>query len=132
MDVVIDASAAVDLLVTRPSSAAIATALLDADQLHAPEHLRIETAHALRGLRLGGHLGRNAFIAAMDRLAAMPLTTHPVAPLLRRISELSPNATAYDAAYIALAERLEAPYFTADARLSGVPNVRCDVRVIRG
>jgi len=132
MDVVIDASAAVDLLVTRPLSTAIASALIDADQLLAPEHLRIEAAHALRGLHLGGHLDREAFAAAMERLADMPLTVHPVAPLLRRIGELAPNATAYDAAYIALAERLGAPLITADAKLSGVAGIRCDVRAIRG
>lgn len=132
MGVVIDASAAVDLLVTRPSSVAIASALLDADQLHAPEHLRIEAAHALRGLHLGGHLSREAFAAAMERLADMPLTVHPIAPLLRRIGELAPNATAYDAAYVALAERLEAALVTADAKLASVPDIRCDVRVIRG
>lgn len=42
----------------------------------------------------------------------------PIAPLLQRIWELRANITAYDAAYVALAEQLGATLITCDAKLS--------------
>ena len=44
--------------------------------------------------------------------------------MLPRIVELAANATPYDAAYVTLAERVDAPVLTVDAqlsRISGVP-----------
>ena len=54
-----------------------------------------------------------------------PLYIWPVRPLLPRMVELAGNATAYDAAYLALAERLSISLLTGDAKLTGVPGVRC-------
>ncbi len=90
-----------------------------------PEHFTVEVASALRGAWLGGKLGRPAFEEAIRRLAAAPLDVWPVRPLLPRMVELAANATAYDAAYLALAERLSVSLLTGDAKLSGVPGVRC-------
>jgi predicted nucleic acid-binding protein len=50
-------------------------------------------------------------------LASLPLHRHGHAPLLSRVWELRESMTAYDAAYIALAEGLEAPLLTCDAKL---------------
>jgi predicted nucleic acid-binding protein len=45
--------------------------------------------------------------------------------------ELKANLTAYDAVYLALAELLEAPLVTADARMSKAPGARVAIEVIR-
>lgn len=95
-----------------------------------PEHGRLETASALRGLLLGGRLTRESFDRAMSSLATAELTACPTAPLLSRIAELAANTTVYDAAYIALAEALSAPIVTTDVKLSRVPGLRCEVRVV--
>ena len=70
-------------------------------------------------------LDRPAFTEAVRRLAGVPLDVWPVRPLLPRMVELASNATAYDAAYLALAERLSVSILTGDAKLVGVPGVRC-------
>ena len=49
---------------------------------------------------------------------ARKFTRHPVAPLTQRIWALRQNLTAYDAAYVALAEALGVPLLTRDLRLS--------------
>jgi predicted nucleic acid-binding protein len=90
-----------------------------------PEHFTVEVASALRGAWVGGKLGRPAFEEAVGRLAEAPLDVWPVRPLLPRMVELASNATVYDAAYLALAERLSVSLLTGDAKLSGVPGVRC-------
>jgi predicted nucleic acid-binding protein len=46
------------------------------------------------------------------------------------VSELRDNVTAYDAAYVALAEALGASLVTSDARLAGAPGLRCAVDVL--
>lgn len=46
------------------------------------------------------------------------MTRYPHAPLLGRIWALRENVTAYDAAYVALAEALGVPLVTRDARLA--------------
>lgn len=51
-------------------------------------------------------------------------------PLLARIWELRDNLTAYDAAYVALAEALDALLLTADGPLERAPGVRCEVEVL--
>ena len=89
----------------------------------APEHIALEVMSALRGVWLGGQLNRPAFEAASRRLES-PLDVLPTKPMLPRIVELAANATPYDAAYVTLAERVDAPVLTVDAqlsRISGVP-----------
>lgn len=54
----------------------------------------------------------------------------PHAPLLERCWELRANLTAYDAAYIALAELVEAPLLTADSKLAAGPGITCVVEVL--
>ncbi len=56
---------------------------------------------------------------------------HPHTPLMERIWALGENLTAYDAAYVALAEALDAPLVTMDARLAQVPGHRAAVELYR-
>lgn len=54
----------------------------------------------------------------------------PLAPLLSRIWELRDNLTAYDAAYVTLAERIGGPLVTCDGKLAGAPGLRCTFELI--
>ena len=67
---------------------------------------------------------------ALEDLADLDLSRYPHDVFLPRIWALRRNATAYDSAYLALAEMLPAPLLTADARLAKVPGVRARVEVV--
>lgn len=60
------------------------------------------------------------------------VTRYPMLTSLGRIWELRENLSAYDAAYVALAERLGCALITADARLSRAPGIRCAITVVPG
>ena len=90
-----------------------------------PEHFVLEVTSGLRGAWLAGRLDRSSFEAAIGRLMEFRMVTWPIGSLMGRIVELAANATPYDAAYLALAERLDAPVVTTDDQLSRVPGVRC-------
>jgi predicted nucleic acid-binding protein len=55
----------------------------------------------------------------------------PAVGLLQRIWELRENLSGYDATYVAVAETLETPLLTADARLARAPGPTCPITVVR-
>lgn len=99
--------------------------------LHAPELIELEVLHAIRGLERGGRLSGEAAGKVVRRLEAIRVTRYPHRLLLRRVWELRHNLSSYDAAYVALAELLEAPLVTFDRRLLGAPGVRTEVELIQ-
>lgn len=104
---------------------------LRGEQLIAPELIDLETISVLRGqLRAGRLDARRAGLALTD-LSDLPLRRAPHQPLLARCWELRDNFTPYDAAYVALAELLDVPLLTADARLASAPGSRCPIELLR-
>jgi len=103
-----------------------------AEDLHwaAPEHLITEVFSVIRGRSLGGHVTPDRARHARDALTKMAISLMPVRELVDRMWELRHNLSAYDAAYVALAERLDCPLITADKRLARADGVRCTVRVL--
>lgn len=127
MSVVIDASAVLDLWLS-PSATDLAMRL-QGETLHAPAHFRVEALNVLRRQRNAGILGTGTARTAVDGIMSAPVQLWPVELLADRIWELGTNLTSYDAAYVALAERLQAPLVTHDAKLGRVPGVDCAVEV---
>jgi predicted nucleic acid-binding protein len=125
---VIDASLVVALLIDASNEKIAAAGAYES--LNAPTHLDIECLSALRGNYLGGRIPASELATAAMLVEKMPITRHPLAALAPRIVALSVNATVYDAAYIALAEALDAELLTTDARLAAVPGIACPVRVL--
>jgi len=82
----------------------------------------VEVAHALRRYEQVGALSAVRGSEALQDLAELPLTRFPHDHLLGRIWELRHNVTAYDAAYIALAEALRATLITCDGKLASARN----------
>ena len=76
-----------------------------------------------------GELDQRRSDLAVEDLRRLRADRVPHLPLLARIWELR-SLTAYDAAYVALAEALTATLLTADRRLRNAPAARCDVEVI--
>ena len=128
---VVDASVLVAFYATDSDQrATVARRLGGAGALVAPAHLDAEVVSALRGLCRAHPALLPAVPEALRHLASLPLQRLPIAPLMQRMWELRDNLTAYDAAYVALAERLDAPLFTCDGRLSGSSGLRCTVELI--
>ncbi len=123
---VVDASVLVAFYAAEdPRRAAVAARLAIGDALFAPAHLDVEIVSALRGLSRPNSTLCAAVPAALRHLAGFPIRRMPLAQVLQRIWELRDNLTAYDAGYVALAERLEAPLITCDAKLVGANGSRC-------
>lgn len=113
-----------------PRRTAVAAKLAAGNALYAPAHLDVEVVSALRGMAKHNAPLRAAVPDALRHLAALPVRRMPLAGLLGRIWELHANLTAYDAAYVALAEQLECALLTCDAKLVGVPGAGCGVDLI--
>jgi predicted nucleic acid-binding protein len=122
---VIDASVLVDaLLVAGPSRARLAS-----ENLQAPELIDAELLSVLRRLVLAGKLQDGDALQALATANKLGLRRHASRSLWPRAWELRTNLSAYDALYVALAEQLDAPLFTADARLARAPGLRCVVEM---
>ena len=99
------------------------------ESLHAPHLLDVEVAHALRRYAIVAGDRASAAGAAMEDLRRLRLRRYPHGPLLGRIWELRANLTAYDAAYVALAEALGAPLVTRDGRLARASGIRARIEL---
>lgn len=80
--------------------------------------------------RLVSEISNSRAEDVLDDLADLPLNRYPHDVLLSRIWELRNSATAYDAAYLALAEALDAPLVTRDRRLAASQGHRAKIEVI--
>jgi predicted nucleic acid-binding protein len=129
--IVVDASAVIEVLLNTPSGIQIAERFFDpAETLHAPHLLDVEVAQVLRRYTRTGELDTARGLQALKDLVDFPLTRYPHDLFLLRIWELRHNVTAYDAAYIALAEALGAPLLTRDAALASAPGNRAGTELI--
>ena len=99
----------------------------------APDLVDVETVAVLRKRWMAGTVTDQRFAAAVEDLGQLDLDRYPAlqvhAPRLQY--ELRANVTAYDSAYVALAEELGCELLTADRRLASAPGPRCAIRVLR-
>ena len=116
-EVIVDASAMVDLLVGSPLATAIRNRLRG-HELHAPAHFDAEVLSALGRLHRGGYLTTRQVTTRIQRVAAAPIQRHLLPPLLAGAWKLRHNLRLVDAVYVELAHRLEAPIITTDAGLA--------------
>jgi predicted nucleic acid-binding protein len=133
---VVDASAITELLLGRPSAAAVAEQLAAHDHdMHAPDLLDIEVLSALRRLVATGEAGPERAEAAVVDLLDLSLARYAHDILVPRIWSLRANFSAYDAAYVALAEALSdegVPLLTTDGKLGRAVRAHTDLAVLTG
>lgn len=125
---VVDASVVVAALVDDGAAGSWAAETMQGHSLVAPAHLAVEVASALRRLAASGAIGADVATLAHADLLDLRVQAYPYAPFGERVWALRSVASAYDAAYVALAEALEAPLATLDGRLVRTPGVKCAVR----
>lgn len=129
--IVVDASALVEVLLRSDTGMVIEERIFrDGETLHAPALLDVEVAQVLRRYVVRAEMTAPRARAALEIAAAFPIERYTHELFLPRIWELRDNLTAYDAAYVALAEALRASLLTCDARLGAAPGVRAKVEII--
>ena len=129
--IVLDASAAVAVLLNLGAGARPIRERMERedDGLHVPHLFEIEVLNALRNYALRHGISEGRRLELLEDLTTMSISRYAHTAMLPRIWELRNNVSAYDAAYIVLAETLEAPLVTRDARLARAPGIREEVEV---
>ena len=134
MSLVLDASAACELLFAGRGSDAVADAFREHDyDVHAPHLLDLEVLSVLRRKVAARDASERRADEALADLADLPIERYPHLPFAKRIWEMRSNLSPYDAAYVALAELIGADFVTSDGRLARAVAQHSDVqiRVIR-
>jgi predicted nucleic acid-binding protein len=129
--IVLDASAAVDWMLQTPAGQRIEKRIFSHNEsLHTPHLLDLEVAQVLRRLvrerAVSGHRADEAIHDLLD----VRITRYPHVVLLPGIWQLRDNFSAYDAAYVVLAEKLGATLITRDNRLASASGHHATVEVI--
>ncbi len=129
--IVVDASALLEVLLVTEAGPRVQKRLFRrGETLHAPHLIDLEIAQVLRRYCAAGGLDPARGAEALEDLAGLPLVRYPHDVLLPRIWDLRRTITAYDAAYVALAEALDAPLVTRDARLAASTSHSATVEVL--
>ncbi|HJR91498.1 MAG TPA: type II toxin-antitoxin system VapC family toxin [Acidimicrobiia bacterium] len=126
--IVTDASAAVLALLKDGD----ARRILAREAVSVPHLADSEVVHALRSQVIRRAITSAQAAGALGVWSRLGLRRFEVAGLVGRIWELGENLTGYDATYVALAEYLESPLLTADARLGNAPGPTCPITVVKG
>ncbi|MGF1598137.1 MAG: type II toxin-antitoxin system VapC family toxin [Acidimicrobiales bacterium] len=126
---VVDASVVVSALVDSGAVGRWAETILAAGGLSAPELLPYEVANVLRRAEASEEITTEMATLAHRSLDRLRVDLYRYSSLAPRAWELRHNLTIYDAAYVALAERLGSDLVTLDARIGRAPGPLCGVRL---
>lgn len=130
--IVVDASVILELLLRTEAAPAVeARCLGRGETLHAPALLDVEVAQVLRRYERRRDISAARGRISIGLLATLPIARYGHEPLLGRMWALRANMTAYDAAYVALAEALRAPVVTCDSRIARVPGITTTIEIIQ-
>lgn len=128
--IVADSSAVVEVLLNTPSGLEIRRRFELEEAIHVPHLLDLEVLQVLRRYARTSILDDQRVAEALQDFEDLPLRRHSHRVLLPRIWELRHNLTAYDAAYLALAEILDAPLITRDRAFASIKGHRARVLVL--
>jgi len=117
--IVVDASAVLELLLRTENGVKVQERVLDSEEsLHAPHLIDIEVTQTLRRLVSLKEITAARGKQVLEDHLALNIKRAEHKDLLDRVWSLRDSITAYDAAYVALAEILDAPLITCDAKLA--------------
>ena len=129
--IVADASAVIEILLNTARGKTCRDRLFRRGEIIcAPYLIDVEVAQVLRRYAALSDISSERGMEAIEDFRAFPITRYPHEPFLSRIWELRHNLTAYDAAYISLAETMGAPMVTCDGRLARTYSYEAKVELI--
>lgn len=129
--IVIDASAALEVLLRSAAGLRAEQQMLaPGESLHAPHLIDVEVAQVLRRYARAGQLTDARCAEALTDWGAFRVHRYAHDWMLDRMWVLRANVTAYDATYLALAEALDAPLLTCDARLAAAPGHTTTIQLL--
>ena len=129
--IVVDSSVILEVLLRTKSAQAIEKKIFSKGQtLHAPHLIDLEIAQVIRRYTSASEITPERGSQAIEDLIDFRISRYPHDILLSRIWDLRSNMTAYDAAYVTLAEVLNVPLFTRDARLARSVGSRAKIQLI--
>lgn len=126
--IVLDASAALKMVLHHEGSEALAARVLGKD-IHAPALIEVEVVSGLRRLQRQRRIAADRAMIGLEWFLDLGIEKHHGPELARRIFALRHSLSAYDAAYVAVAESIDAPLLTADGRLSRAHGHRARVEL---
>ena len=106
-------------------------ALEASERIHAPHLLDVEVTQVLRRLVQRKEVTVARAGQALDDLAKLLIERHEHQALVGRVWQLRDSLSAYDGVYVALAEGLDAPLLTCDAKLAGAHGHRATIELVR-
>jgi predicted nucleic acid-binding protein len=121
-EVVLDASALLDLLLGNPVGGAVRQRVAG-QSLHAPGHIDAEVLSALGRLSRAGNLDDDTVTRLLDRVVDAPIERHSVHGLVAGAWARRHQLRLADALYVELAAARGAALVTTDRRLTSVPTV---------
>lgn len=130
--IVVDTSAVLAALAGRPRDDGLVRRLSDDGDLHAPHLIDVEIIHALRRLVAASELSEDRAADVRADVANLSLVRYPHHPLSDRMWELRHNFSAYDAAFVSLAEALGVPLVTCDSRLAAASGHQARIELFGG
>ena len=125
--IVCDSSAVIAALLDSGDDGQWASATLGGADLHAPTLLPFECTNVIRRLELAGTITSDLAAQVHADLLDLAINYWPYDVLAQRIWGLRQNLSSYDAAYVALAEELDATVVTLNRRMQRAPGLRCAV-----
>lgn len=130
MKIVADASALVDFLIGNMSSS-LDKKEFRASLVYAPDLIINEAISALTRLWRNETISNSLYREALEDLTNIPAKIISSRSLIKSMPPKLGHISAYDAAYVCLAENLQIPFYTTDAKLSKVAQKYCDVRLVQ-
>ena len=115
--IVLDASAAVELVLATRPGAAVAQRLRG-ETVHAPAHFDVEVIGAIRRAVVRRLISDHEGLVAVADFLSLPVRRWPTKPFVQRAYQLRTTHTVADAVYVALAEGFAAPLITCGRRLA--------------
>lgn len=129
--IVVDASALLETLLQTDLAPRLMDRLFEPSaSLHAPHLLDIEVTHVFRRMVQRKDLSAGRAEQGLLDFSHLYIQRHGHRALTGRIWQLRESMTAYDGAYVALAEALDATLLTCDAKLARAHGHRARIDLI--